>query len=286
MATPFRDDGTVDYEVAAELARFLVAEGSDGLVVAGSTGEGSALSDEERLTLFSAVAQAVTAPVIAGTSTADTARSVVLTSRAARTGVAGILATTPAYARPSQSGLAAHLGAMAEATSLPVMLYDIPVRTGRKIVAETTLAVCRAHTNVVGLKDASGDLPGAARVKAALGSGFDLYSGDDAWTLPFMAIGAAGIVSVAAHWAGPEFAAMVEAAHIGKWDLARELNDRLSASYEFEASEAYPNPLPAKAALRHLGFAVGQCRLPLGPSDLELDDRAVRVVGELRALRG
>jgi 4-hydroxy-tetrahydrodipicolinate synthase len=286
MATPFHSDGAVDYEVAAELARFLVSEGSDGLVVAGSTGEGSALSDDERLTLFSAVAQAVTAPVLAGTSTSDTSRSVALTAKASRTGVAGILATTPPYARPSQSGLAAHLGAMAEATSLPVMLYDIPVRTGRKIAAETTVAICAAHRNVVAMKDASADLPSAARLKAALGADFDLYSGDDAMTLPFMAIGAVGVVSVASHWAGPEFAAMVEAAHIGKWDLARELNDRLSASYDFEASESHPNPIPTKAALRTLGFAVGECRLPIGPGDAELDARARRVIDELRALRG
>ena len=203
MITPFHEDGDVDYEVAAEVARYLVAEGSDGLVVGGSTGEGSALSDDEKLALFAAVAQAVTVPVIAGTSSSDTARSVALTSQVAVTGVAGVLATTPAYARPSQRGIAAHLTAIAEATTLPVMLYDIPVRTGRKIAAETTIELVRATPNIVALKDASGDVPGAAHTKAVLGDALDLYCGDDAWLLPFLAVGAVGLVSVAAHWAGP-----------------------------------------------------------------------------------
>jgi len=285
MVTPFFDDLSVNYEAAAELAQFLVSTGSDGLVVCGSTGEGSALSDDEKLSLFSAVANAVTVPVLAGTSSANTQNSVALTQHASTTGVAGILATTPAYARPSQSGIASHLGAMADATKLPVVLYDIPSRTGRKIAAETTISIVRAHANVRGIKDASTDLTSAAHLKAVLGDSFDLYSGDDPLTLPFISIGGVGIVSVAAHWAGPEFAAMVESALCGKWDLARDLNERLQHSYAFEASEQYPNPLPAKAALRALGHRVGQCRLPLGASDDELDQRAAVVVAELSAQR-
>jgi 4-hydroxy-tetrahydrodipicolinate synthase len=286
MVTPFEEDGSLDFDAARDLARYLVAQGNDALVVAGSTGEGSSLSDVEKLDLFSAVAQAVNVPVLAGTSSSDTARSVDVTSKAAATGVAGILATTPAYARPSQRGIAAHFGALAEATSLPLMLYDIPVRTGRKVSPGTTIDVVRAHRNVVALKDASADLVGAAAVKAELGEALDLYSGDDALLLPFIAVGAVGLVSVAAHWGAPEFAALIRSAHAGDWNAARLLNARLAPSCIFETSDMYPNPLPSKAAMRALGFAVGQCRLPLGLSDDVLDQSAHDVVSALAATRG
>src|SRR5579863_4364343 len=197
MVTPFSPDGSLDLDGAARLARFLVEQGSDGLVVAGSTGEGSSLSDEEKLELFAAVSASVTVPVLAGTSSPDTARSVSLTKLVASTGVSGVLATTPAYARPSQAGIAGHLGAMADATDLPVMLYDVPSRTGRKIAPATTGGLVRAHANVVALKDASGDLPAAAHLAAELGDALDLYCGDDALTLAFTAVGAVGVVSVA-----------------------------------------------------------------------------------------
>ncbi len=286
MVTPFNPDGTLALDVARDLAKYLVAQGNDALVLGGSTGEGSALSDSEKLDLFSAVAGSVTVPVLAGTTSSDTARSVDLTSRAARTGAAGILATTPAYARPSQGGIAAHFGAVAESTSLPVMIYDIPVRTGRKVAAATMIDVARRHPNVVALKDASADLVGAAAVKAELGEALDLYSGDDALLLAFLAVGAVGLVSVAAHWGAPEFAALIRSAHAGDWNAARLLNARLAPSCIFESSDMYPNPVPTKAALRALGFAVGQCRLPLGPSDDVLDQSAHDVVAALAASRG
>lgn len=286
MVTPFAPDGSLDLDAAARLARFLVEEGCDGLVVAGSTGEGSSLSDAEKLDLFAAVAAAVTVPVLAGTSSADTARSVELTRRVAATGVAAVLATTPAYARPNQAGIAGHLGAIADATPLPVMLYDIPARTGRKIASATTIALVEGHANVVAIKDASGDLPGAAHTKAVLGERLDLYSGDDAWTLPFMAVGAVGIVSVAAHWAAREFAAMVGAAAKGDAELARALNERLAPSYAFESSEAYPNPMPSRAALRVLGIETGECRAPHARGDATLAAAAAEVVGALMAQRG
>lgn len=286
MVTPFDESGALDLDVAGDLARFLVDQGSDALVVAGSTGEGSALSDDEKMTLFAAVVDAVNVPVLAGTTSADTARSVELTSRAAETGVAGILATTPAYARPSQRGIAAHFGAVAEATSLPIMLYDIPVRTGRKIASATTIDLVRTHANIVALKDASADVVAAAATKSELGESLDLYSGDDALILAFLAVGAVGLVSVAAHWAAPEFAALIRSVHAGDWNAARALNARVAASCLFETSDMYPNPLPAKSALRSLGFAVGQCRLPLGASDDVLDQMASDVVAALVATRG
>ena len=286
MVTPFDEDGSVALDAARDVARYLIAQGNDALVVAGSTGEGSSLSDDEKLDLFAAVAEAVDVPVLAGTSSSDTARSVALTARVAATGVAGVLATTPAYARPSQHGIAQHFGAIAQATALPVMLYDIPVRTGRKLSTATTVDVVRSHSNVVALKDASADLVSAAATKAELGESLDLYSGDDALLLPFLAIGAVGLVSVAAHWAAPEFAALIRSAHAGDWRAARMLNARLAPSCTFETSDMYPNPLPSKAAMRALGFAVGQCRLPLGRGDDDLDQSARDVVSALAVTRG
>jgi 4-hydroxy-tetrahydrodipicolinate synthase len=286
MVTPFSFNGAIDFDVAAQLAKFLVAEGSDGLVVAGSTGEGSSLSDEEKLDLFACVAEAVTVPVLAGSTFANTQQSVVLTAQVKATGVAGVLATTPAYARPNQAGIAGHLGAIAECTPLEVMLYDIPSRTGRKIASATTIALVKGHKNVTALKDASGDLVSAAHTKSVLGDALTLYSGDDSVLLPFLAIGAVGIVSVAAHWVGPEMAGIVHAAALGEWPEAQMLNERCVASFAFESTEAYPNPMPTKAALRVLGFNVGECRLPHGPSDPELNATAAEIVASLKTARG
>jgi len=286
MVTPFAPDGSIDYDVAQQLAKFLVSEGSEGVVVAGSTGEGSSLSDQEKLNLFACVAEAVTVPVLAGSTFANTQQSVALTAQVKATGVAGVLATTPAYARPNQAGIAGHLGAIAESTPLPVMLYDIPSRTGRKIASATTIQLVMQHANIIALKDASGDVVSAAHTKFVLGDALDLYSGDDSVLLSFLAVGAVGIVSVAAHWAGPEFAGIVRAAELGKWDKARKLNERVAASCAFESTEVYPNPMPSKAVLRALGFNVGECRLPHGPSDAELDRAAAEVVASLKMTRG
>lgn len=286
MITPFNDAGNIDFDMARDVARFLVDQGNDGLVVAGSTGEGSALSDDEKLELARCVVEAVSVPVLVGSTGPDTARSVELTSRVAATGAAGILATTPSYARPSQRGIAAHLAAVAQATTLPVMLYDIPSRTGRKMASATTIDLVRNYANIVAMKDASGDLIMAGQTKAILGAELDLYSGDDGLILPFIALGAVGLVSVAAHWAAPEFARMIEAALSNEWTQARTLNARVNDSCAFESGEVYPNPIPAKAALRHLGLRVGECRLPLGTSDDEVNARAAVVVDALVAARG
>ena len=286
MVTPFKPDGSINFNVAIELADFLVKEGCDGLVIAGSTGEGSSLSDTEKLELFACVAGAVQIPVLAGATSADTKSSVALTSRLIETGVTGVLATTPAYARPSQRGITAHFSAIAHATELPIMLYDIPSRTGRKISAATTIDLVRSHSNIVAMKDASGDTTSAAHMKAVLGDDLDLYSGDDAVLLPFLAIGAVGIVSVAAHWAAREFVGIVSSVERGDWVKARAINERVAASCKFESSDEYPNPMPSKSVLRALGFDVGQCRLPHAPSDATLDEHAAKLVAALRASRG
>ncbi|HUY20867.1 MAG TPA: 4-hydroxy-tetrahydrodipicolinate synthase [Acidimicrobiales bacterium] len=281
MVTPFDDAGILDVDGAVTLARWLTAHGSDGLVVAGTTGEGPVLSDAELGELWRAVSEAVTVPVIAGTGSNDTRHSIECTKLAADAGAAAALVVTPYYSRPSQAGLAAHFAAVASATALPVLLYDIPVRAGRKIAHDTMVHLARDVPTIVGVKDAAGDPAASARVVAETPDGFELYSGDDALTLPLLAVGAVGVVSVASHWAGSEMGDVVAAFAKGDADGARMANAALFESYDFESSEAFPNPLPAKAACRVLGLPVGQCRLPLGVAPPELEERARGVLRRL-----
>lgn len=283
MVTPFDAEGAVDLEAAGMLARHLVASGTEGLVVAGTTGEGPVLSDRERLDLVRAVADAVDVPVIAATGTNDTAHSVTLTAQAAPAGATAVLVVTPYYNRPSPAGISAHFRAVAAATELPVVLYDIPVRTGRRIGSALLLELAREVPNIVGVKDSTGDLAAAATVVAESPDGFDVYSGDDALTLPFLAVGAAGIVSVAAHWAGSLFAEMIACHRAGEVEAAAALNQRLAESYRFESTDEFPNPVPAKAACRALGLAVGQCRLPHAPAPATLDEQAGEVIARAGA---
>jgi 4-hydroxy-tetrahydrodipicolinate synthase len=286
MATPFDDDGRLDLDGAITLARWLADHGSDGLVVAGTTGESPVLSESELRDLWHAVAGAVTIPVVAGSSTADTAHSVALTKIAAEAGVAGILAVTPYYSRPPQAGLAAHFRAVASASNLPVLIYDIPIRTGRKVTHDTLVTLAREVPTIVGVKDASADPAGSARLVADAPDGFDVYSGDDSLTLPLLAVGEVGVISVAAHWAGEEMSEMISAYFKGDVDLARHINGRLLESYQFESSELAPNPIPTKTMLRVLGLPGGQCRLPLGPAPDGLDDRARQVLSRLHGAGG
>ena len=286
MVTPFDQEGALDLDAAQELARHLAANGSDGLVVAGTTGEAPVLTDDERLSLIAAVSEAVTIPVLAGTTTNDTLHSIGLTRQAASLGAAGVLAVTPYYNRPSQAGLLGHFGAVAEATSLPVVLYDIPVRTGRKIAGDTVLALLGLHANVVGVKEASGDLANAAELIATAPAHFELYSGDDVLTLPLMALGAVGVISVASHWIGVEMRACLESFVAGDVTTATAINQTLLSSFRFEGSDRWPNPLPSKAILRAQGLAVGQCRLPMGPADPQLEAAATALLEELSVLRG
>ena len=282
MVTPFDRSGGLDVDGAVTLARWLVQHGSEGLVVAGTTGESPVLSDDEKIALWEAVAAAVTVPVIAGSTSNDTAHSVALTARAARAGVAGILAVTPYYSRPSQTGLAAHFRAVAAASSLPVLIYDIPVRTGRKVAHETLVALAREVPTIIGVKDAAGSPADSARLIAEAPPGFDLYSGDDGLTVPLLAVGAAGVISVAGHWAGEEIAEMVASFFKGDVDGARRMNARLLESWRFQSGDLTPNPIPAKAMMRAMGLPSGQCRLPIGPAPEGLEARAVEVLARLR----
>jgi 4-hydroxy-tetrahydrodipicolinate synthase len=281
MVTPFDEGGALDLDAARTLAQHLVANGSDGLVVAGTTGEAPVLTDPERLDLIAAVAEAVTVPVIAGTTTNDTEHSIGLTRQAAGLGAAGILAVTPYYNRPSQAGLTGHFAAVAAATDLPVILYDIPVRTGRKIAAETILGLAEAHANVVAVKDAAGDPASAAELLARASSSFELYSGDDGLTLPLLSVGASGVISVASHWVGRQMGEFIAAFARGDVEAARRGNAEILDAYRFESSERWPNPLPTKAVLRAMGLRVGQCRLPMGAADAELDAQAAALVAGL-----
>jgi 4-hydroxy-tetrahydrodipicolinate synthase len=281
MITPFDDEGGLDPDGAATLARWLTDHGSDGLVVGGTTGEGPVLSDLELTELVRAVSDAVTAPVVAGTGTNDTNHSVERTRAAEKAGADGVLVVTPYYSRPSQAGIASHFQAVAGSTNLPVVVYDIPVRTGRKIAHETMLRMAREVPNIVAVKDAAGDVAASTRLVAEAPEGFEVYCGDDSLTLALLAVGAVGVVAVASNWAPAEMSAMIGEFSNGDLEAARATNGRLIESYLFETSESAPNPLPAKAACRALGLPAGQCRLPLGAAPADLDDRATLVLRRL-----
>ncbi|MHB8670455.1 MAG: 4-hydroxy-tetrahydrodipicolinate synthase [Acidimicrobiales bacterium] len=283
MVTPFDEAGRLDPDACAALARWLVDHGSDGLILAGTTGEGPVLSDQERLDLCRAVSEAVTAPVVLGTGSNDTAHSVELTRRAAGCGAAGVLVVTPYYSRPGQAGLDAHFRAVAAATTLPVVIYDIPIRTGRKVAHDVLVRLAHEVPNILGVKDAAGDVAGSAKLIAETPADFECYSGEDKLNLALLAVGAVGVNSVASHWAGPQIADMVAAFSKGDVVGARELNARLAESWDFESTELYPNPLPAKAMMRVLGLAVGQCRLPIGPAPAGLEAEAAAVLERLKA---
>ena len=283
MVTPFSHDDALDVDAAVTLAKWLVEQGSEGLVITGTTGEGPAVTDEEDWELWRAIAEAVTVPVIAGTTTNDTAHSIHQTRKAEELGCDGILAVTPYYNRPSQAGIYAHFEAVASATSLPVVLYDIPIRTGRKIETSTMLQLAHQVPNIVAVKDAAGNPGETAKVVRDAPEGFEVYSGDDALTLPLLAVGAVGVISVAAHWTAPEHVAMMDAWDSGNASEARRINSLLLDSFDYETGDAAPNPVPTKAMLRTLGLNVGEPRLPMGPTPQGLEDTAREVYARLKA---
>jgi 4-hydroxy-tetrahydrodipicolinate synthase len=283
MVTPFSQDDALDVDASVALAKWLVGQGSEGLVITGTTGEGPAVTDEEDWELWSAIAEAVTVPVIAGTTTNDTAHSIHQTRKAEELGCDGILAVTPYYNRPSQAGIYAHFEAVAASTSLPVILYDIPVRTGRKIETPTMLQLAHEVPNIVAVKDAAGNPGETAKVVRDAPEGFEVYSGDDALTLPLLAVGAVGVISVAAHWSAPEHVAMMNAWDSGNASEARRINSLLLDSFDYETGDAAPNPVPTKAMMRTLGLNVGEPRLPMGPTPQGLEDTAREVYARLKA---
>ncbi len=286
MVTPFAKDGSLNLDGAKRLARWLQDNGNDGLVIAGTTGEAPVLTDDERLSLFKAVVEAVTIPVIAGTGTNDTAHSIHMTKEASKLGVAGILAVTPYYNRPSQAGIDAHMRAVCAATTLPVVIYDIPVRTGRKINTPTLAKLANEVKNVAGVKDAAGNPAESARLMTMVPKSFELISGDDGLTLPLMAVGCTAVIGVATHWSGVDHQEMFKKWNVGDTAGARAVNARLVESFAFETGDDNPNPLPTKAMMNHLGLAVGDARLPMGPPPAGLAERAAHVMKNLVVARG
>ncbi len=266
MVTPFRPDGALDLERFRELATFLVDNGSDGLVVCGTTGESPTLSDDEKLSLFAAAVETVgdRATVIAGTGTYDTAHSAHLTAQATKLGVDGILVVTPYYNKPPQRAIVRHFEEIAAATDLPVVAYNIPGRVVVNIESETVARLAGIE-NVVAVKQALGDLEQARFI--AEETRLDLYSGDDPNTFAFLELGGVGVVSVTAHLWGPQIAEMIRRHRDGDDDGARAIHEELQPSYDLLRIQV--NPIPIKAALNLTGHEVGGHRLPMVEPDEE-----------------
>lgn len=270
MVTPFAGDGSLDAAAAKALAAHLVDNGSDGLVVCGTTGESPTLSHEEKLALFQAVIEEVgdRASVIAGTGTYDTAETVELTKEAASLGVDACLIVTPYYSRPPQNGLLAHFSHVADASSVPLMIYDIPGRTGRRVERPTMLTLA-AHERIVAVKDAVGDPLETAKLRAELDAAghedFQIYSGDDGLLLPHLASGAVGIVSVCSHLIGKQLKELIGSWNNGKTDDALAAFSRYTPLMS-TIMGVTSSPIPVKTAAAMMGLKVGEPRLPLVPA--------------------
>ena len=262
IVTPFREDETIDFGSFQRLARHLVENGSDGIVVAGTTGESPNLSDDERLDLFRAAIEAVggDATVVAGTGTYSTAHSVHLTERAHGLGVDGFLVVTPYYNKPPQRGIVAHFEAIARVSDKPIVAYNIPSRSVINIEPETITRLAEIET-VRAVKQAHGYLEPARHIVA---SGLDLYAGDDNLIQPFLELGGIGGICVHTHVVGPQVAEQVNAMQAGDTAHARELDRGLEPAYDLLT--VVSNPIAIKAALNLLGHAVGGHRLPLVPA--------------------
>lgn len=277
MVTPFREDTSLDLDGAAVLVGHLLGRGNDGVVVSGTTGESPTLGHGEKLDLFRAAVDAAggRGKVIAGTSSYDTAESVRLTEEATALGVDGILAVTPYYSRPPQRGLVAHFRAIADATDKAVLLYDIPGRTGTAIEIASYVELA-AHPRIVGVKDATGSAGHVAEVVAACGESFEVYSGDDAMTLPFLSVGACGVISVAGHLAAAQIGEMVRAFAAG--DVAGARKRHMEMLGLFRILFADSSPIPVKAAVAMAGLPAGPVRPPLAPIEDGFAEELRRVV--------
>lgn len=264
MVTPFDQDGKIDFKATEKLIHYLLANGTDGLIVAGTTGESPTLTMEEKVDLYQFVVDAVAGrvPVIAGTGSNNTNASIQLTKLAEKTGVSGILLVAPYYNKPSQEGLYQHFKAVAGSTTLPIMLYNIPGRSVVNLSVDTIVRLS-AIPNIVSIKDASGNLDAMAEIISKTPDDFTVYSGDDGLTLPLLAIGGTGVISVASHIVGNEMQEMIENFQNGHLQEAawehRNLLPLMRALF------AQPNPAPVKTALNLKGIHVGGLRLPMIP---------------------
>ena len=263
MITPFDDRGELNPKEAARLANWLVDRAHDGLVIAGSTGEGQTLNADERVRLFSAVKEAVgpRARVIANAGSNDTRDSVASVKAAERAGADAILAVVPYYNKPPQSGMIAHFRAIAQATPLPVIVYNIPGRTGVNMLPETLLELASREKNIAGVKESSGDLKQIGTILKDRSPGFAVWAGDDHLFLPCLAMGADGVVGVASHLCSREYRDMIDAFRSGRMEEASRIH--LSLLPLIDALFSVTSPIPVKWAMRQLGFETGECRLPL-----------------------
>ncbi|MBC5636018.1 4-hydroxy-tetrahydrodipicolinate synthase [Ornithinibacillus sp. BX22] len=280
MVTPFNQDGEINYDETTKLVNYLIDNGTEGLVVAGTTGESPTLTKKEKLELFSHVVKIVDKriPVIAGTGGNNTQSSIELTIEAEKCGVDAIMLVAPYYNKPNQQGLYTHFKVIAEETTLPIMLYNIPGRSVVKMSAETIIELSKID-NIVSVKEASGDLDQAAEIIENTSDDFTLYSGDDGLTLPLLSIGGDGIVSVASHVIGNEMQEMIRAFEQGDTKKAAKLHRKLLPVMNglFEA----PSPTPVKAALKMKGIQTGGVRLPLVPLTAEEENRVKSLLENL-----
>jgi 4-hydroxy-tetrahydrodipicolinate synthase len=262
MITPMEQDGKVSYEQAIRLAKRLAENGSDGVVLSGTTGESPTLSFDEKVKLFTSITDSVGGEleIIAGTGSNNTAESIALTQAAETAGVDGIMLVTPDYNRPSQEGLYQHFKTIAENCSLPIMLYNVPGRTGVNLLPETVARLAEVE-NIVAIKEASGDLNQVSLLRSLVPDDFLIYSGDDSLTLPILAVGGDGVVSVASHLVGRQLKDMVTAFLAGKVREAQELHLRLLPL--MRVLFITTNPVPVKRALEFVGFESGPLRQPL-----------------------
>lgn len=264
MVTPFDSKGNIDFQKTTLLIEYLLSHGTDSLVVSGTTGESPTLTEEEKLALFSHVVKVVDkrVPVIAGTGNYNTKQSIKLTKEAEKVGVDAILLVAPYYNKPNQEGLYQHFKVVAESTTLPVMIYNIPGRTVVNIEAETIIRLSEI-SNIKAVKEAGGDLDQMTRIIANTPDDFELYSGDDSFTLPVLSIGGTGVVSVSSHVIGNEMQQMVQAFLAGDYKTASVWHQKLHPI--MKGLFAAPSPVPVKTALQLNGINVGSVRLPLVP---------------------
>jgi 4-hydroxy-tetrahydrodipicolinate synthase len=270
MITPFQDDGSVNFAVAEALADHLANNGSDTLVVCGTTGESPTLTWEEEYELFQVVQKAVSgkAKVMAGTGSNSTREAIAATQKAAKLGLDGSLQVVPYYNKPPQSGLYHHFRAIAEASpDMPIMLYNVPGRTGQNLTAETVIELAEIP-NIVAVKEASGNLDQASQIRRSTPAEFAIYSGDDSLTMPLLAVGGQGVVSVASHLVGVQLQSMIQSFFAGQVNAAISIHLQLMPL--FKALFLTTNPIPVKAALTLQGWQVGSTRLPLvdAPADV------------------
>jgi 4-hydroxy-tetrahydrodipicolinate synthase len=284
MITPFNSEGEVDYGVAEKLAVYLVDQGSDGLVVCGTTGESPTLTWEEEFQLFRVVQQAVgnRAKVIAGTGSNSTLEAIAATTQAAKLGLDGALLVVPYYNKPPQEGLYHHFRAIATAApELPVMLYNIPGRTGQNLLPETVARLAEVP-NIVAIKEASGNLDQASQIRSLTPPEFALYSGDDSLTLPLLAVGGYGVVSVASHLVGTQLQEMIRNFVAGRLEAA--IATHLQLFPLFKALFVTTNPIPVKTALSLQGWSVGDLRSPLSNADAQTRNLLQSVLQDLALL--